>query len=54
VGSTAGHLSVVIGYHDNGQFYVHDTYGAGTDGSYDGANQLYSWNYIAPVRMWAA
>ncbi|WP_394617729.1 C39 family peptidase [Lentzea sp. JNUCC 0626] len=53
-GSTAGHLSVVIGYHDNGQFYVHDTYGAGTDGSYDGANQLYSWNYIAPVQMWAA
>ncbi|MGW6447548.1 C39 family peptidase [Lentzea sp. NPDC055074] len=53
-GSTSGHLSVVIGYHDNGQFYVHDTYGAGTDGSYDGANQLYSWNYIAPVQMWAA
>lgn len=53
-GSTAGHLSVVIGYHDNGSFYVHDTYGAGTDGSYDGANQLYTWNYIAPVQMWAA
>ncbi|MFI6095376.1 C39 family peptidase [Lentzea sp. NPDC051213] len=53
-GSTSGHLSVVIGYHDNGQFYVHDTYGAGTDGSYDGANQLYNWGYIAPVQMWAA
>ncbi|HEX8865285.1 MAG TPA: C39 family peptidase, partial [Lentzea sp.] len=53
-GSTAGHLSVVIGYHDNGSFYVHDTYGAGTDGSYDGANQLYTWGYIAPVQMWAA
>lgn len=53
-GSTAGHLSVVIGYHDNGSFYVHDTYGAGTDGSYHGANQLYTWNYIAPVQMWAA
>jgi hypothetical protein len=53
-GSTAGHLSAVIGYHDNGSFYVHDTYGAGTDGSYDGANQLYTWNYIAPVQMWAA
>ncbi|PWK87959.1 peptidase C39-like protein [Lentzea atacamensis] len=53
-GSTSGHLSVVIGYHDNGSFYVHDTYGAGTDGSYDGANQLYTWSYIAPVQMWAA
>ncbi|WP_330274248.1 C39 family peptidase [Lentzea sp. NBC_00516] len=53
-GSTSGHLSVVIGYHDNGSFYVHDTYGAGTDGSYDGANQLYTWNYIAPAQMWAA
>lgn len=53
-GSTSGHLSVVIGYHDNGSFYVHDTYGAGTDGSYDGANQLYTWSYIAPAQMWAA
>jgi len=44
----------VIGYHDNGSFYVHDTYGAGTGGSYDGANQLYTWGYIAPAQMWAA
>ncbi|GLZ33718.1 hypothetical protein Lesp02_59060 [Lentzea sp. NBRC 105346] len=53
-GNTAGHLSVVIGYTDNGRFYVHDTYGAGTDGSYDGANQIYDWSYINPAQMWAA
>lgn len=53
-GSTAGHLSVVIGYENNGTFWVHDTYGAGTDGSWDGAQQNYTWNYIAPAQMWAA
>lgn len=53
-GSTAGHLSVVIGYADDGSFWVHDTYGAGTDGSWDGAQQNYTWGYIAPTQMWAA
>lgn len=53
-GSTAGHLSVVIGYADDGSFWVHDTYGAGTDGGWDGAQQNYTWGYIAPAQMWAA
>ncbi|MFS8100624.1 C39 family peptidase [Lentzea alba] len=52
-GSTAGHLSVVIGY-EGDMFVVHDTYGAGTDGSWDGAHQRYTWGYIAPAQMWAA
>ena len=53
-GATQGHLSVVVGYTDDNKWYVHDTYGAGTDGSFDGAYAIYTWGYIAPVQMWAA
>ena len=48
-----GHLSVIRGYTDDGRFLVHDTYGLGTDGSWDGANSVYTWDYMAPKQFWA-
>jgi hypothetical protein len=49
-----GHIALITGYTDDGRFYVNDPYGNGTDGSFDGQNSVYTWDYIQPKQLWAA
>jgi hypothetical protein len=49
-----GHIALITGYTDDGRFYVNDPYGNGTDGSFDGQNSVYTWDYIQPKQFWAA
>lgn len=48
------HIGLITGYTDDGRFVVNDPYGNGTDGSWDGAGSIYSWDYIQPSQFWAA
>jgi len=49
-----GHIALITGYTDDGRFYVNDPYGAGTDGSYDGKNTIYTLDYMRGWAFWAA
>ena len=49
-----GHIALITGYTDDGRFYVNDPYGAGTDGSYDGKNTVYTLDYMRGWQFWAA
>jgi Peptidase_C39 like family len=49
-----GHIGLITGYTDDGRFYVNDPYGAGTDGSYDGKNTVYTMDYMRGWAFWAA
>lgn len=49
-----GHIGLITGYTDDGRFYVNDPYGAGTDGSYDGKNTIYTLDYMRGWAFWAA
>ncbi|MFG1779048.1 C39 family peptidase [Micromonospora sp. NPDC049051] len=49
-----GHIGLITGYLDDGRVYVNDPYGAGTDGSWDGKNTVYTLDYIRGWYAWAA
>ncbi|MGC5331238.1 C39 family peptidase [Micromonospora sp. DT62] len=49
-----GHIGLITGYLDDGRVYVNDPYGAGTDGTWDGKNTVYTLDYIRGWYAWAA
>lgn len=49
-----GHIALITGYLDDGRVYVNDPYGAGTDGSWDGKNTVYTFDYMRAKYGWAA